>query len=117
MHILCTVQSAFVRYDDDVKGCVDEGEDIKDAPTQYTLQELLVDFFCTLAMPMSMIVIPAGAYDKTCRQRSALVGAMVSWRFVPTSRETTMAKYFTTMVKSYTKVASVTLPTPSASVA
>ena len=101
-----------------MKDRVVEGEDLDDKPMQETLQELFVDFFRTSAMPMSMIAIPAGTYDKKCKQRSALFGAMVSWRFVPSSRETTMAKYFTTMVGSYTEVAAaVTLPEPSASIA
>ena len=117
MHAVRTLQRALVRCDDDVKGRVGEGEDLDDKPMQETLQELFVDFFRTPAMPMSMIAIPAGTYGKKCKQRGALFGAMISWRFVPSSRETTMAKYFTTMVGSYTEVAAVTLPEPSASIA
>ena len=117
VHILRTAQRALVKYDDDVKDRIDEGEDIHDKPMQETLMELFVDFFRTSAMPISMVAIPMGKYDEKCKQRSALFGAMVSWRFVPTTRDATMAKYFTTMVGSYTEVASVTLPAPSSSVA
>ena len=105
-----------MKHDADVQERVEEGEDPEDTPRQETLQELFVDFFRTSGMPMSMIAIPAGAYDKKCKQLSALFGALVSWRFVSSSRETTMAKHFTTMVESYTEVASVTLPAPSAAI-
>ena len=116
MHMIRTLHRAFLKHDADVQDRVEEGEDLDDTPMQETPQELFVDFFRTVGMPMSMIAVPAAPYDKKCKQRSALFGAMVSWRFVPPTREATMAKYFTTMVESYTKVASVTLPAPSAAI-
>ena len=40
MHIVRTLQRAFVRYDADVQDRVAEGEDLDDAPMQEMLQEL-----------------------------------------------------------------------------
>ena len=99
-----------MKHEADVQDRVDRGEDPEDTPMQETLQELFVNFPRRSGMPMSMMVVPAGAYDKTCTQRSPLFGAMVSWPFFPSSKEATMAKYFTTMGESYTEGASVTLP-------
>ena len=77
MHIIRTLHRAFVKHEADVQDRVDRGEDPEDTPMQETLQELFVNFFRTSGLPMSMMIVPAGAYDNTCTQRSAFFGAMV----------------------------------------
>ena len=113
MHIVRAIHRAFVKHQADVQDQLDNGGDPEDTPLKETLQGHFANFSRASGMPM---VVPAGAYDKTCTRRSALFGVIISWRFFPSFREATMDNYFTTMGESYTEVAPVTLPAPSAAI-
>ena len=65
--------------------------------------------------PMSVMAIPAGAYDKSASNVVPSLGYLWGCGFMALRsvvQEAALAKYFTTMVESCTKVASVTTPAP-----
>ena len=105
------------KYNVDLSERLNDGELIGDDDMQDIVKALVGDFFSNINMPLSMISMAAKTFAGKCTQRSFLFNAIASWQFVPSSRDATFSKYFISVVQSFSEIAAVVLPAPSAAIA
>ena len=105
------------KYNVDLSERLSDGELATEDDIQSMFADLVADFFSNSEMPNCIITTTGKTFDKKCTQRTFLFNAMTSWQFAPTSRDAAFSKYFISVAQSFSEVAAVVLPAPSAATA